>query len=119
VPIDEQESYSDDELARLDLRELLGGGIRGDDGRMRGELQGEGSVAAAVQLESAGVRVEDLTGALTSLRAGGDAPQGPPALAELVRTGLAACADDEERALFLRWLGNVTTLMLMRSRARP
>jgi len=70
VPIEEKDSYSDEELAQLDLAELFEGGIRTEEGRMRGDLQGVGSVAAAVQLEAAGVRPDEVGRAVQALRAG-------------------------------------------------
>jgi hypothetical protein len=118
VPIEEKDSYSDEELAELDLGELLAEGIRADDGRMRGDLQGVGSVAAAVQLEAAGVTAEEVGGAVKALREGDDPPEEPPAVAELVRKGLAASKSDEDRAMLVRWLGNVASLMLIRGRSQ-
>ena len=50
--IDDERSYSDAELSTLDLGALLADGIAGPDGRMRPDLQGVGSVAAAIQLDN-------------------------------------------------------------------
>ena len=114
MPIEEKDSYSDEELAQLDLAELFEGGIRTEEGRMRGDLQGVGSVAAAVQLEAAGVRPDEVGRAVQALRAGEDPSEDPPALAELVKKGLAACKSDEDRAMLGRWLGNVASMMVIR-----
>jgi hypothetical protein len=46
------ESYSDAELSTLDLGAMLAEGITGPDGRMRADLQGIGSAAAAIQLDN-------------------------------------------------------------------
>jgi hypothetical protein len=112
--IDDDRSYSDAELSTLDLSALLAEGVTGDDGRMRADLQGIGSAAAAIQLDNQFVtsaQVADVaTGNATGLVA--------PPLDMLVKAGQAAAHDDNDRAVFNQWLGMVAGLLVLRERAR-
>ena len=112
--IDDDRSYSDAELGTLDLAAVFRDGVVGDDGRLRPELQGIGSVAAAVQLENQFVTSGQVADAASFM------PDGflPPALDHVVRLGLAASRDDTERAVFGQWLGMVAAQLVLRERAR-
>ena len=101
--IDDERSYSDAELSTLDLGALLAGGITGPDGRMRPDLQGVGSVAAAIQLDN-----QFVTARQVAEVAGGE-PSGfvAPPLDMLVKVGHAAAKSDAELAVFNQWLGMV------------
>lgn len=111
-------SHSDAELAELDLAALLGAGIAGPDGRLRADLQGIGSAAAAVQLDNQLVTAAQVGEAGAALRGQPASGVAPPALDHLVRLGLAACRDDAERDELGRWLGMVAGLLVLRERAR-
>lgn len=106
---------SDDDAARLDVGSLLGAGLADETGALRGELQGEGALAAAVQLERAGVPAEAVALALSQVRGrelGIDlepAAFGPP---------LDAWTQGGEPLLLAEWLGLVANLMLMRAAYR-
>ena len=108
-------SYDDDDLAALDLGELFAGGIA--DGTLSPEVQGIGSVAAAVQLENDLVGRGQLAHTIRDLK-GHEPPEEPPppALAYLVDRGLSACETDADRAAFVRWLGLVANVMTLRAR---
>ncbi len=108
----------DADLAALDLGELFAEGITADDGSLSPELQGIGSIAAAVQLEKNLVTRGQLARTLRVLK-GQEPPEpepAPPALAHLVDRGISACRTDAERAAFVRWLGLVANLMTLRAR---
>ena len=110
---------TDAELGRLDVGALLAGGIRDADGRLRGELAGEGAVAAAIRLENHMVGA-DQAAATVAVLAGERPPLDvppPPALAQLVDQGIAACRDDGDRVALLGWLRRVAELMAMRGRS--
>ena len=106
---------TDDAAAELDVAALLGAGLADESGALRGELQGEGALAAAVQLERAGIPVEDVALALSHARSRGagialePVPLGEP-LGGWARTG--------DPALLGEWLGLVANLMMMRSAYR-
>jgi hypothetical protein len=111
-------SHTDAELAELDLAALLAGGIAGPDGRLRDELQGIGSAAAAVQLDNQLVTAAQAGAAGAALRGQPASGIAPPALDQLVRLGLAACRSDGDRDLLGQWLGMVAGLLVLRERAR-
>lgn len=116
-----------DELLAVDVPALLAAGISDDEGRIRGELQGTGQAAAAVQLEAAGLPLEMLGRMLTMvnrhtwLAAVADADviveepdkRGFPRASEIVRAGVAACQDGDDYLLFARWLANVYGLVAL------
>jgi hypothetical protein len=115
------EAQSDDALAALDLRQLFEAGISGGAGAIRPELQGHGAVAAAVQLERSGVSTADVTSAIERVREllAGRTPEPaptPPFLRDLVTWGLDAGRDEDDHRLFVRWLGQVLSLMAVRAR---
>ena len=117
--MDDRESRSDAELATIDLDALLSDGLRDADGRLRGELQGYGAVAAAIQLENFLVtagQAAATVGVLAGERPPLETPP-PPALANLVDRGIAACESDDDRLALLGWLRRVAQLMEMRERA--
>lgn len=107
---------TDDDAARIDVPALLAQGLADDSGGLRGELQGEGALAAAVQLQRDGAVAEDVALALSQVRSramGIDIEPAdlPPRLAALAAAG--AGGDPE---LFADWLGLVANLMMMRTR---
>jgi len=112
--IDDDRSYSDAELSTLDLAGVFDGGVVGEDGRMRPELQGIGSVAAAIQLDNQFVTSGQVADAASFK------PDGfvPPALDNVLKIGLAACRDDTERGVFSQWLGMVAAQLVLRERNR-
>jgi len=105
---------SDDDAAQLDVTAMLGEGLDDGTGALRGELQGEGALAAAVQLERDGVPVDAVALALSQIRSrdmGIDLEPAdlPPRLAGWVAVG----PDDKRLA---EWLGLVANLMMFRGR---
>jgi hypothetical protein len=116
--IDDDRSYSDAELASLDLGALLRDGIAGPDGRVRPELQGIGSAAAAIQLDNQFVTSSQVGEAAAALRGEPLAGFVPPALDHIVRLGLAGLRDDSERAVLGQWLGMVAGILVLRERVR-
>jgi hypothetical protein len=112
--IDDDRSYSDAELGTLDLAAVFKDGIVGDDGRLRPDLQGIGSAAAAIQLDNQFVTSGQVADA-ASFKADGFVP---PPLDHLVKLGLAAARDDKEQAIFGQWLGMVAAQLVLRERAR-
>jgi hypothetical protein len=102
---------------------LLEGGISDPAGALRPELQGLGSVAAAVQLERRSVGVDDVASAIARVRelVQGRTPEPvptPPFLRDLVTWGLDAGRDAHDHELLVRWLGQVLSLMTLRARVR-
>ena len=108
------ESYSDAELSTLDLGALLADGITDDDGRMRPDLQGIGSAAAAIQLDNQFVTAAQVADVASGSPAGFVAPP----LDQLVKQGEAAAKTDAERAVFNQWLGMIAGQLVLRERAR-
>ena len=112
--IDDDRSYSDAELGVLDLGALLADGIVGPDGRLRDDLQGVGSVAAAVQLDNQFVTASQVAEVASGSPAGFIAPP----LDQLLKQGHAAAKTDDERAVFNQWLGMIAAQLVLRERAR-
>jgi hypothetical protein len=120
----EHRDLSRDELLAIDVPALLAGGISDGAGRIRGELQGTGQAAAAVQLAASGLPLEMLGRMLTMVNrhtwqaAVADLDviveepdkRGFPDAAGIVRAGIGACRDGDDYVLFARWLANVYTL---------
>ena len=107
---------TDDDAALLDVPALLAEGLADEAGGLRGELQGEGALAAAVQLQRDGAGAEDVALALSQVRSramGIDLEPAdlPPRLAAMADAG--AGADPE---LLAEWLGLVANLMMLRTR---
>jgi hypothetical protein len=127
MPIDPYRDYSYEEQLHLDLQELFSNGLRSPDGKMRPELQGVGSAAAAIQarniplpmmglmltnanektLLGAQRHPEDLTEELDK--------RGHGWFADVIRTGIAACQSDEDYRILVHWLGMVRNLMVIRA----
>jgi hypothetical protein len=112
--IDDDRSYSDAELGTLDLAAVFRDGVVGEDGRLRPELQGIGSVAAAIQLDNQFVTSGQVADAAGFKQDGFM----PPPLDHVVKLGLAASRDDTEKAVFGQWLGMVAAQLVLRERAR-
>jgi hypothetical protein len=122
---DGQRDLGRDELLAIDVPALLAAGISDGAGRFRGELQGTGQAAAAVQLGASGLPLEMLGRMLTMVNrhtwraAVADVDviveepekRGFPAAGTMVRAGISACRDDAEYGLFARWLADVYALL--------
>ena len=118
-----------DELLAIDVPAMLAEGISDGD-VIRGELQGTGQAAAAVQMEADGLPLEMLGRMLTMVNrhtwqaAVADVDviteepekRGFPRAAAVVRAGIAACRDDADYGRFARWLANVYTLLAAAAR---
>jgi hypothetical protein len=107
---------TDADAARTDVAALLAAGLGDAGGKLRGELQGEGALAAAIQLERADVPVEDVALALSQVRSramGIDVTAAtlPPPLAGWL------AAEPGEPELLAEWLGLVANLMMFRAAA--
>lgn len=105
---------TDDDAARLDVPALLAQGLADETGGLRGELQGEGALAAAVQLQRDGAGAEDVALALSQIRSRAmgidlEPAELPPRLAAMADAG----GDPE---LLAEWLGLVANLMMLRTR---
>jgi hypothetical protein len=113
----DEHSYDDTDLAELDLGELFAEGITDGEGRLSPELQGFGSVAAAVQLENDLVGRSQLARTIQVLKGHEPLEEPPPTpLAYLVDRGISACRTDADRAAFVHWLGLVANVMTLRAR---
>ena len=122
-----------DDLLAVDVPAMLAAGIGDEAGRLRGEIQGTASAAAAVQMEAEGLPADILGRMLTMVNrhtwqaAVADIDviveepdkRGFPRSATIVRAGVAACRDGDDYVLFARWLANVFTLAAMRDIPRP
>jgi hypothetical protein len=109
------DGISDDDAARLDVSSLLAAGLADETGELRGELQGEGALAAAVQLERAGVHVEEVALALSHVRS---AELGIDVEPAALTAPLDGWAQGGEPVLRAEWLGLVANLMMMRAAYR-
>jgi hypothetical protein len=105
---------TDADAARTDVAALLEAGLGDPGGALRGALQGEGALAAAIQLERADVPVEDVALALSQVhsRTLGIAVTPAPFPRPLDGWLAAAAAEPE---LLTEWLGLVANLMLFRA----
>jgi hypothetical protein len=115
----ERPGLSDADAARIDVPAMLAAGLDDGAGRLQGELQGEGALAAAVQLERDGAAADDVALALSQVRSramGIDLEPAdlPPRLAAMTEAG--AAGDPE---LLARWLGLVAKLMAFRAGRGP
>jgi hypothetical protein len=127
--MDEHRDLGREELLAIDVPALLAAGISDGVGRIRGELQGTGQAAAAVQLEASGLPLDMLGRMLTMVNrhtwqaAVADVAviveepdkRGFPEASRIVRAGIAACRDGDEYGLFARWLANVYGLAAIRA----
>ena len=114
------DAFTDDDAAQLDVAAMLAEGLAGDDGKVRGELRGEGALAAAIQFERAGVTEDDVALAVSQLHSetlGIEVRPAelPDALQSIVNAGRAASPRPHERALFLEWLALIPGLMRFRA----
>jgi hypothetical protein len=127
MSIDPDRDYTYEEQLQLDLLKLFAKGLRTRKGVMRPELQGIGSAAAAIQAQDIPLPMiglmltnanektllgaqrhpEDLTEELDK--------RGYAWFADVVRTGIAACKDDDDYRTLVRWLGMVRNLMVIRA----
>ena len=126
---DEHADLGRDELLAIDVPAMLAAGVSEGD-VIRGELQGTGQAAAAVQLEADGLPLEMLGRMLTMVNrhtwqaAVADVDviteepdkRGFPRAGAIVRAGIAACRDDGDYGRFARWLADVYTLLAVAAR---
>ena len=127
MPIDPYCDYTYEEQLHLDLHELFSNGLRTPEGAMRPELQGVGSAAAAIQAQGIPLPMMGLmlTNANEKTLLGAQRhpedlleeldKRGHGWFADVIRTGLAACQDDEDYRMLVRWLAMVRNLMVIRS----
>jgi hypothetical protein len=109
---------TDADAAQIDVTALLARGLADGAGGLRGELQGEGALAAAVQLERDGVAVEDVALALSQGRSRAMGIDLEPAALPARLAGWVDARAAEEPELLAEWLGLVANLMMMRTRYR-
>ena len=111
---------TDAQLAELDVLELLRDGL-GGDASARGELFGDGAVAAAIALERVDVLARSVAFLASVVRSGGpryaaSLPEPLPTAAQtaVIRPWLEAAADgpDEQVA---RWLEAVSAVLALRA----
>lgn len=117
------DGFTDDDAAAFDVPAMLAEGVAGEDGRLRGELQGEAALGAAIQLERAGIHEDEVTLAVSQLHMrlmGTDVTLAdfPAPLKGIVDAGVAATPREHERQLFLEWLALIPGLMRMRAGLR-
>lgn len=104
--------FTDDDLASLDVPDLLRAGPSA-------ELEGEGAVAAAIQLERDGAAPGDVLLAAAEVRADDVLVGEPPTrLDELVAAGLGV-PGAETRERHAAWLERVAELMALRITQGP
>lgn len=128
MPIDLFRDYTYEEQLSLDLSDLFNNGVQDEDGNMRPELQSIGATAAAIQaldhqvpLPMVGLMLTNANEkTLTGARRHPEDlfeeldKRGYSWFANLVRAGIAACRDEGEYRLLVRWLGMVRNLMILR-----
>jgi hypothetical protein len=127
MPIDPYRDYTYEEQLHLDLHELFAQGLRTSDGAMRPELGGVGSAAAAIQAQGIPLPMIGLmlTNANEKTLLGAQRhpedlleeldKRGHAHFADVIRSGIAACQNDEDYRILVRWLGMVRNLMVIRS----
>lgn len=132
-PSDDHPDLSREDLLAIDVPAMLAAGVGDGTGRLRGEVQGTASAAAAVQMEAEGLPPDMLGRMLTMVNrhtwraAVADIDviveeperRGYPRSTRIVRSGVAACRDGDEYVLFTRWLANVFTLTTIRDAGAP
>jgi hypothetical protein len=131
MPIDPYRDYTYEEQRTLDLSDLFANGLRGEHGKMRPELQGIGSVAAAIQAQDDGVPLPMvglmLTNANEKTLLGAQRhpedlleeleKRGYIRFASLIQRGIDACQDEADYRTLVRWLGMVRNLLVIRYKA--
>lgn len=129
MPIDPFRDYTYEEQLHLDLQELFVHGLRTPEGTMRPELQGVGAAATAIQFQGIPLPMIGLmlTNANEKTLLGAQRhpedlleeldKRGHSRFADIIRSGIAACKDDEDYRSLVRWLGMVRNLMVIRSRS--
>lgn len=127
MPIDPHRDYSYEEQLSLDLHELFVQGLRTPEGTMRPELQGVGAAAAAIQAQGIPLPMIGLmlTNANEKTLLGAQRhpedlleeldKRGHSSFADVIRTGISACQNDEDYRMLVRWLGMVRNLMVIRA----
>jgi len=132
MSIDPFRDYTYQEQRNLDLTLLFSAGLRDEQGQMRPEIRGVGVAAAALQAEADNIPVEMMgrvaTTAhemnLTEVRTYPDdlveelEKRHHPQMAQLIRTGLAACQTEADYRTLAHWLALVHQLMVMRKKSR-
>jgi len=129
MSFDPYRDYTLEEQRTLDLSQLFAHGLRDpSSGQLWPAIQGVGAAATAIQAAADDVPVPMVGRLVTTAheidlaraRAVPDElveeleKRDHPALARLIRAGIAACQDDEDYRLFARWLAQVFNLMLLR-----
>jgi hypothetical protein len=129
MPIDPYRDYTYEEQRHLDLHELFTNGLRTPDGVMRPELQGVGTAAAAIQAQEIPLPMIGLmlTNANEKTLLGAQRhpedlceeldKRGHSRFADVIRSGISACQNDDDYRMLVRWLGMVRNLMVIRSHA--
>jgi hypothetical protein len=107
---------TDADAAEIDVPALLGPGLADDSGGLRGDLQGEGALAAAVQLERDGAVADDVALALSQVRSAAMGIDLEPADLPPRLAGFVAAGADDDPELLAGWLGLVANLMMLRAR---
>ena len=130
MPIDPNRDYTYEEQLHLDLHELFVNGLRTPDGTMRPELQGVGAAAAAIQAQDVPLLMVGLmlTNANEKTLLGAQLhpedlleeldKRGHARFADVIRSGIAACRNDDDYRTLVRWLGMVRNLMVIRAREK-
>lgn len=127
MSIDPYRDYTYEEQLQLNLHELFADGLRTAEGKMRPELQGVGSAAAAIQAQNIPLPMMGLmlTNANEKTLLGAQRhpedlleeldKRGHAWFADVIRTGIAACQDDEDYRMLVRWLAMVRNLIVIRT----
>jgi hypothetical protein len=124
--MNDMQARTDAELAALDVAELLAAGL-GEQAAGRGELFGDGAVAAAIALDGTDVIPRSVTFLAEVVRSGGTGyaaglaePLPRAEQTEVIRPWLSTAAsvpgaDDEQMA---RWLEAVAAVLALRASTR-
>ena len=127
MAIDPNRDYTYEEQLHLDLHKLFLKGLRTPEGAMRPELQGVGAAAAAIQARDIPLPMMGLmlTNASEKTLLGAQRhpedlleeldKRGHTRFADVIRSGIAACQNDDDYRILVRWLGMVRNLMVIRS----
>jgi hypothetical protein len=127
MPIDPYRDYTYEEQLHLDLHELFSKGLRTPEGAMRPELQGVGAASAAIQAQGIPLPMIGLmlTNANEKTLLGAQRHpedlleeldrRGHTRFADVIRSGIAACQNDDDYRTLVRWLGMVRNLIIVRT----